>query len=108
MNYDAVKKRLAALGAILSPGENSISVCLPDGTRTKVDAAAWWEHRREWKLARLDQQDNRGGLVVCLMFADLFDEGAAEAKAAGNTAEVERMTKERDDMLKLFFGDDNR
>lgn len=105
MNHDAIRKRLAALGAIITPGDKVVSVDLPDGTRAKISAAEWWEHRREWGLSDFDHQDNRGGLVVCLVFAALADEAIDQAKADGNAAEVARQTEERDAMLKLYFGD---
>lgn len=105
MNHDAIRKRLAALGAIITPGDKVVSVDLPDGTRQNMSAAEWWEHRREWGLSDFDHQDNRGGLVVCLVFAAMFDESIDQAKADGDAAEVDRLTKERDEMLNLYFGD---
>ena len=105
MNHDAIRKRLAALGAIITPGDKVVSVDLPDGTLAKISAAEWWEHRRELGLSDFDHQDNRGGLVVFLVLADLADEGIDKAKADGDAAEVERLTKERDEMLNLYFGD---
>lgn len=105
MNHDAIRKRLATLGEFFTPGGKVVSVELPDGTRQNMSAAEWWEHRREWKLSDFDHQDNRGGLVVFLVLADLADEGIDKAKADGDAAEVDRLTKERDEMLKLYFGD---
>lgn len=105
MNHDAIRKRLAALCEIITPEDNLVSVVMPDGTRQRISAAEWWDHRREWKLSSFDEQDNRGGLVVFLVLADLADEGIDKAKANGDAAEVERLTKERDEMLNLYFGD---
>ena len=105
MNHDAIRKRLATLGEFFTPGGKVVSVELPDGTRQTMSAAEWWEHRREWKLSDFDHQDNRGGLVVCLVFAALADEAIDRAKADGDAAEVARQTEERDAMLKLYFGD---
>ena len=93
-------KVIAAGGA-----ELFMRVDLPDGTRQNMSAAEWWEHRREWGLSDFDHQDNRGGLVVCLVFAAMFDESIDQAKADGDAAEVDRLTKERDEMLNLYFGD---
>lgn len=108
MNYTTIRRRLEAMGAAVDPGLKVVSVLLPDGSIVKRDAAEWWEHRNEWPLADFDHQDNRGGLVVCLVFAQILDSGIPKAKKAGNVAEVQRLTKERDDMLNLYFGDAER
>ena len=105
MNHDAIRKRLAALEAILQPGDNRVSVDLPDGTRAQISALEWWDHRKEWKLSDFDQQDNGSGLVVCLVLAALADESIERARADNDAAEVERLTKERDEMMDMYFGD---
>lgn len=102
---EAIKKRLAELKRQLTQSDQAVTVVLPDGTREKRLAADWWEHRHEWPLADFDHQDNEGGLAVLLVFAKMFDDGAAEARASGDDPETERMEEERDAMLTLYFGE---
>ena len=106
MIRDTIKKRLAALAEKITPGDKVVTVEMPDGTRTKKSAIEWWEHRKEWRLSDFEHQDNGGGLVACLVFAALFDDGIIEARAAGDAPEVERLTDERNEMLKMYFGDE--
>ena len=96
-----IKKRLEAIEKNLPPRHKTVTVELADGTQAKIDAAEWWKHRHEWKLSDFKSQENRGGLVVCLMFADMADDGIARAK---DKAEADRLTEERDQWLKMYFG----
>ena len=41
-----------------------------------------------------------------LVFAEIMDHGIPEAAARGDAAEVERLTSERDFMLRGYFGAD--
>lgn len=99
---EKIKKRLEALEASLG-GKAKVVVIEEGGRYVKVDAAAWWENRHEWRLARWDHQDNGGGLVVCLFLAGLLDDGVKKAAAAGDVAEVERLSQEREDLLEKFW-----
>ena len=103
---ETIKRRLRELEQLITPKALEVVIENEDGTRERKSAVEWWEHRQEWELAGFDDQDNGGGLVVLLMFAKMFDDGAAEARANGNVVEAEYEEKERDAMLKLYFGDD--
>lgn len=103
---EIIKRRLAELERLIAPRGLEVVIENKDGTRERKRAVEWWEHRREWTLADFDYQDNRGGLVVCLVFASLADEALDKAKAEGNTDEIRRMEQERDEMLKMYFGGD--
>lgn len=100
---DKIKKRLAELEQLLAQHSPSVVVEWPDGTLSEKSAAEWWEHRREWNLADFDHQDNTGGLVVLLMLAALMEKGAEDAKTEGKTQEVERLTKECEELLKMYW-----
>ena len=100
-----VKRRLAMLERTLVRTEQTVTIEQPDGTLAQKRAAEWWAHRHEWPLADFDHQDNKGGLVVYLVFAAMADEGIIKALDSGDLSEVERLTEERDAMLKSYFGD---
>lgn len=100
---ESIKRRVAELKKLLDHHSPSVMVEWPDGTRSEKSAAEWWEHRHEWSLADFEHQDNSGGLVVLLMLASMMDDGAKEAKAEGNIQEVERLTKEREELLKMYW-----
>ena len=96
-------QRLAILEALLSPSALTVTVELPDGCLMEKDALEWWAQRKQYPLADLEHQENRRGLVVLLIFADMLDAGIAEAKAKGDDEQADQMTKERDSMLNLYF-----
>lgn len=100
---ETIKKRIIALEKAILPHAKSVIVEWADGTQEKVTPEEWWKHRFEWPLADLRGQDNSRGLVAYLIFAALADE--AIEKAEGNAEEVERLTAEREEMLKLYFGE---
>lgn len=108
MKYDALKKRLDTLIVKLSPGEKIVYIELPDGTREKKSAAEWWDNRHEWKLADFRHQDNSGGYVIFLVLAGMSDDEIETAKTAKDKEAVKRLTKERDELLKLYFDEDVR
>lgn len=88
----ALKKRLEALERRITPKRAYCIVELPDGTERETTLVEWYAHRNEWKWKRI----TRGGNVddICLLFAALDDEVAADAMQKGDTAGAARMTAE--------------
>ena len=99
-----IKKRLQALEKAILPYSKDVVVELPNGTIARKSAVEWWNHREEWPLADLGRQNNSGGLMACLIFAALADEAIEKAAADDDALEAERLTAEREEMLKKYFG----
>jgi hypothetical protein len=102
---ESIKKRLTSLERLLAPKDGGVMIELPNGRREKKSAVEWWAHRNEWPLADWKYQGNEEGLVLFLAYAAIADKGIEDAKAEGNASEVERLTRERDESLKKYFGD---
>lgn len=98
----SIINRLKVLEAVAVFDAGTCTVVMPDGTHEKKKAAEWWDNRDKWHLASWEEQDNRCGLAVCLMLADIADRAIKEAQEHDNQEEADRLSAERDNMLDMF------